>query len=210
MYRPKFGVLVSGGGTNLQAILDAVSSGKLEADIGVVISNVAGAGALKRAEASGVPTATLPHKSFGSREQFDEALVARLLEADVQWIVLADFMRLLTPTFLEAFPWRVINIHPALLPAFPGVDAQGQAFRYGAKITGCTVHLVDAGTDTGPILAQLAVPVLDGDTEDELRKRVLLAEHELFVDTLCLIAKRSVVVSGGVEGQRTVVRFGPP
>ena len=210
MSRPKFGVLVSGGGTNLQAILDAASSGKLEADIGVVISNVAGAGALKRAETAGVPTATISHKSFGSREQFDASLVARLREADVQWVVLAGFMRLLTPSFLEAFPWRFINIHPALLPAFPGVDAQGQAFRYGAKITGCTVHLVDAGTDTGPILAQLAVPVLDGDTEGELRKRILMAEHELFVDTLCLIAKRSVVVSEGGEGQRTVVRFGTP
>lgn len=183
------GVLVSGTGTNLQAILDAIALGRLDARVRVVVSNKPGAGGLARAEAARVPARVLPHVGFPDRPSFDRALVVLLRDAGVSWVVLAGFMRLLTPTFLDAFPRRVLNIHPSLLPAFPGVDAQAQALAYGVRVTGCTVHLVDAGTDTGPILAQAAVPVLPGDTRDALAARVLRREHELLVSVLAWIAE---------------------
>lgn len=184
MKRTRFGVLVSGSGTNLQSILDAVKDQTLQGDVAVVISNVATAQGLERARNAGVPALALDHKNFGSRGQFDEALVAALRAHNVDVVVLAGFMRLVTPVLLDAFPQRVINIHPALLPAFPGVDGQGQAFRYGVRIAGCTVHFVDAGTDTGPIIAQAAVPVHDDDTEASLRARILREEHKLLPKVL--------------------------
>jgi phosphoribosylglycinamide formyltransferase-1 len=182
------GVLVSGTGSNLQAILDAIAAGTLNARIKIVISNRAGVQALERARAAGVTALTIPHKDFPSRESFDRALVSALREAEVDWIALAGFMRVLTPEFLRAFPGRIINIHPALLPAFPGVDAAKQALDYGVKITGCTVHFVDPGVDSGKIIAQRAVLVETGDDLATLAARIHSAEHELFVAVLRDIA----------------------
>lgn len=173
-------VLASGGGTNLQALLDAQAQGKLApARIVVVGVNVAGCGALARAEAAGVPTFVLPHASFPDRAAFDAALWEKLRAFDVSCVVLAGFMRLLTPAFLAAFPDGVLNVHPALLPAFPGLHAQKQAFEAGVKFAGCTVHFVDAGVDSGPIVAQAVVPVLPEDTAETLQQRILRQEHAL-------------------------------
>jgi len=184
----RLGVLVSGTGSNLQAILDAVAVGSLAANVQVVISNRAGVQALERARAAGVPALTIPHKDFATREAFDRALVAALREANVEWVVLAGFMRVLTPEFLNAYAGRIINIHPALLPSFPGVDAAKQALDYGVKITGCTVHFVELGVDMGKIIAQRAVPVEPSDDLATLGARIHAAEHELFVSVLCDIA----------------------
>jgi phosphoribosylglycinamide formyltransferase 1 len=201
------GVLASGGGTNLQAILDAIAAGKLDARIAVVVSNVEGAGALERARAAGVPTVVVDHTKHDSRRSFDAALVDVLRARGVEWVVLAGFMRLLTDVLLDAFPMRVVNIHPALLPAFPGVHAQRQALEYGVRITGCTVHLVDRGTDTGPIVAQAAVPVREGDDEETLRLRILEREHELLPRVLQWIAEgRLVAEAAGPASKRTRVR----
>jgi phosphoribosylglycinamide formyltransferase-1 len=192
------GVLISGRGSNLQAILDAIAGGSLHARVRLVVSNRAGAPGLARAERAGVPVCVMPHGDFADRASFDRALVLALRESGVTWIVLAGFMRLLTPVFLDAFPRRVINVHPSLLPAFPGVSAQAQALAYGVKITGCTVHLVDRGMDTGPIIAQTAVPVIDGDTPDTLAARILLEEHATLVRVLTWIAdgRLEIVVPG--------------
>ena len=190
-------VLVSGSGTNLQAILDAERAGALgRAHVVVVVSNVAGVRALERATAAGVATEVLPHRQYPSREAFDEALVATLRRHGVELVALAGFMRLLTPAFLGAFAGRVVNIHPALLPAFPGVHAQKQALAYGARITGCTVHFVDEGCDTGPILMQAAVPVLEGDDEAALTARILAEEHRLYPAAIRAIADGRVRVAG--------------
>ena len=194
-------VLVSGSGTNLQALLDARAAGALAADIVLVASNKPGVGALDRAAARGVATEVIPHKGFPSREAFDGALVAALRARDVELVVLAGFMRVLTPVFLDAFPGRVLNVHPALLPSFPGVDAQAQALAYGVRVTGATVHFVDAGVDTGPIVAQAPVPVLDDDTVDTLRARILREEHRLLVGAVHAVATGRA----RVEGRR--VRF---
>ncbi len=200
------GVLVSGRGSNLQAILDAIQSGSLAARIGTVISNQPGALALERAAQVGVPTRCIPHRDFPSREEFDAALVAALRESEVEWIVLAGFMRVLTPTFIRAFPQRVINIHPALLPSFPGTHAHRQALDYGVKVSGCTVHLVDEGVDTGPIIAQRVVPVLDDDDEEALAARVLEAEHALLVEVLQDVAAERIRVVTPDAGRPRVVR----
>jgi phosphoribosylglycinamide formyltransferase-1 len=190
-------VLVSGSGTNLQAILDAEQAGALgAARVVVVVSNVAGVRALERANAAGKRTEVLSHNPYPSRQAFDEALVALLRKHDVELVALAGFMRLLTPAFLGAFPGRVVNIHPALLPAFPGVHAQKQALDYGARVTGCTVHFVDEGTDTGPIILQAAVPVLDGDDEAALTARILAEEHRLYPAALRALADGRVHGSG--------------
>lgn len=198
------GVLVSGTGTNLQAVIDAVARGTLDARVRLVLSNKPGVLALERAASAGIPTRVLSHKGFATREDFDRALVATLREAGVTWVVLAGFMRILTPGFLDEYPMRVINIHPALLPAFPGVDAQAQALAYGVRVTGCTVHFVDSGTDTGPIIAQATVPVLPGDTRDSLAHRILEREHESLVTVLQWIAEERVSVvrpSGSARAQ---------
>jgi phosphoribosylglycinamide formyltransferase-1 len=203
------GILVSGTGTNLGAVLDAIAEGRLDARVRCVISNKPGVGALARAEAHGVPTFVLPHREHPTREAFDGALVARLRAAGAELLVLAGFMRVVTPVLLGAFPDRVINVHPALLPAFPGVDAQAQALAYGVRVTGCTVHLVDAGVDTGPIIAQSAVPVLDGDDRGSLAARILTEEHALLVQTLAWFAAGRVSVDRG-EGGRARVCVGVP
>jgi phosphoribosylglycinamide formyltransferase-1 len=196
------GVLVSGTGTNLQAILDAVADGSLDARVRIVISNRPGAAALERAKRAGAATTVVDHRQFANRAEFDGALVRTLHDAGASLIVLAGFMRVLTPVFLDAFPGKVVNIHPSLLPAFPGVDAQEQALSYGAKVTGCTVHFVDAGTDTGPIIAQTAIPVLDADDGASLRARLLEHEHRLLVEVLRWIAAGRVELVAGREGGR--------
>lgn len=190
-------VLASGSGTNLQALIDAEKNGTLvPAQLVVVGANVADCTALERAHKAGIATFILSHKAFASRELFDAALVAELRSREVELVVLAGFMRVLTGVFLDAFPLRVINIHPALLPAFPGVHGQKQAVDYGVKIAGCTVHFVDKGTDTGPIIAQAAVPVLADDTEDSLRERILTEEHRLLPAVVRVVAKGDVAVEG--------------
>ncbi|MDC3952719.1 phosphoribosylglycinamide formyltransferase [Polyangium jinanense] len=188
------GVLISGRGSNLQAILDAIAAGKLDARVRLVISNRPSAQGLDRAREAGVPTVVISHKDHPDRASFDAALVAALQQAGASWVVLAGFMRIVTSVLLDAFPGRVINIHPSLLPAFPGVSAQAQALAHGVRITGCTVHLVDVGTDTGPILAQAAVPVLPDDTEERLSTRILAREHALLVHVLAAIAAGHLTV----------------
>jgi phosphoribosylglycinamide formyltransferase-1 len=194
---PRIGVLASGGGTNLQALLDAERGGQLgPGRIVVVGANGPTAGALQRARAAAVDTFVVEHRSFPSREDFDAALVSALRAAHVDWVVLAGFMRILSPTFLTAFPGRVINIHPALLPAFPGVDGQGQALRYGVKFAGCTVHFVDTGVDSGPIIAQAVVPVLDDDDDASLRARILSEEHRLLPAMVRAAVEGRLVLDG--------------
>jgi phosphoribosylglycinamide formyltransferase-1 len=191
------GVLVSGNGTNLQAILDAVAHGALDARVRCVISNKSDAQALERASRAGVPALFISHKAHPTREAFDEAVLAALREHGVEWVVLAGFMRVLTPGFLRAWGGRVVNVHPALLPSFPGVNAVKQALEHGVKVTGCTVHFVDEGVDSGQIIAQRAVAVHDGDDEASLAARIHRAEHELFVSVLSDIAAGRVSVPHG-------------
>jgi phosphoribosylglycinamide formyltransferase-1 len=207
------GVLVSGSGTNLQAILDAQGEGRLgSAEVRVIVSNRPEAPALDRARAAGVPAVVVDHKAFADRERFEDALLEVLHRHGVELVALAGFMRLLTPRFLRAFPDRVINIHPALLPSFPGVHAPQQAFTYGVRISGCTVHFVDEGTDTGPIIAQAAVPVLEGDDADRLAARILVEEHRVYPLVLRLFADGCIARDGrrvtvrGVASEATVVR----
>ena len=192
----RLGVLVSGTGSNLQAILDAIEAGTLAARVAVVISNRAEAQALSRAQTAGVVALTIAHKNFATRDAFDQALLAALRAAEVSWVVLAGFMRVLTPQFLNAFPGRVINIHPTLLPAFPGVNGVQQALDYGVKVTGCTVHFVDQGVDSGKIIAQRAVAVLDLDDAATLGARIHAAEHELLVSVLSDIESGRVAPLG--------------
>jgi phosphoribosylglycinamide formyltransferase-1 len=194
------GVLVSGNGTNLQAILDATANGSLAASVRCVLSNKPGAMALERAARAGIPALTIPHTAFDTREAFDRALVAALREHGAEWLCLAGFMRVVTPELLRAFPGRIVNIHPSLLPSFPGRDAIVQALRHGVKVTGCTVHFVDDGVDSGPIIAQRAIEVRDDDDEHSLAERMHAAEHELLVGVLRDIA------SGRVGPSDTVLR----
>jgi len=199
---PAFGVLCSGNGTNLQAILDAISGGTLAARVSCVISNRTDAMALERASRAGIPALAIRHQTFESREAFDRALVAALREHGVDWVVLAGFMRVLTPELLRAYPGRVVNIHPSLLPSFPGRDAQRQALEHGVKVTGCTVHFVDEGVDSGPIIAQRAVAVQPDDTLDTLSNRIHTAEHELFVGVLRDIADGRIAPSNTAQRPR--------
>jgi phosphoribosylglycinamide formyltransferase-1 len=200
------GVLVSGSGTNLQAVIDAIAAGRLRAKIAVVISNVATAKALDRAKAAGITTSVVDHKAYPSRDAFDAAVAQELRRHGVECVVLAGFMRIVTATLLDVFPNRVVNIHPALLPAFPGVKAQAQALAYGVRVTGCTVHFVDAGMDTGPVVAQATVPVLDDDDEATLTARILEKEHALLPEVLQWIADGRVEVIPGEAGKRPRVR----
>jgi phosphoribosylglycinamide formyltransferase-1 len=196
--RPKLrvGVLVSGGGTNLQALLDACAQADFPAELALVVSNVEGAFALERARKAGVAAEVLSHKGFADRAAFETALVERLKAAGVELVCLAGFMRIVGPTFLQAFPQRVLNIHPALLPAFPGMHGPGQALAHGVKLAGCTVHFVDEGTDTGPIVAQAAVPVLPDDDEAKLAARILEQEHRIYPMAVRLFAEGALEVEG--------------
>jgi len=189
------GVLVSGSGTNLQALIDRSNKGELgPARLAAVGCNVPDCPALSRARAAGLPTFVVNHRDFPARAGFDRALVTALRAHQVDLVVLAGFMRVLSGEFLDAFPSRVINIHPALLPAFPGTRAQRQAHEAGVKIAGCTIHFVDGGIDTGPIIAQAAVLVQDDDDEEALRARILAEEHRLLPSVVRAIAERRVVL----------------
>lgn len=192
----RVGVLISGSGTNLQAIIDRSERGELDAEVVCVISNRADAFGLERARKHGIAAIHLDHKSFSGRSEYDGELVRTLRKFKVELVVLAGFMRIVTPTLLDAFPNRVMNIHPALLPAFPGLDAQKQTLEYGAKVSGCTVHFVDSGTDTGPIILQSVVPVLEGDTEATLSERIHLEEHKLYPAAIQLFAEGRLKVAG--------------
>jgi len=183
----RIGVLISGRGSNLQAIIDAIQDRRLDATIAIVISNVAGAAGLDRARAAGIETAVMPHRAARSREDYDRSLVDTVRAHDVALVCLAGFMRLLSPAFIDAFPNRVVNIHPSLLPAFPGVDAQRQAVEHGVKVSGATVHFVTPDLDAGPIILQSAVPVLPGDTAETLSARILVEEHRLYPEAIRLV-----------------------
>jgi phosphoribosylglycinamide formyltransferase-1 len=194
------GVLISGRGSNLQAIIDAIAAGGLNARIGIVISNRAGAQGLERARAAGIETLVIDHRAFPSREAFDRAVVGELKRREVDLVCLAGFMRLLSPAFVDAFPNAILNIHPALLPAFPGLDAQHQAWQHGVKISGATVHLVTTELDAGPIVVQAAVPVRDDDTPETLAARILVEEHRIYAEAI------GIVLDGRwrIEGRRFV------
>jgi phosphoribosylglycinamide formyltransferase-1 len=193
----RLGVLASGSGSNLQSILDACAQKRIGAEVAAVICNVPGAKALERAQRAGVPALLLPHQEFKRREDYDARLVQELRRCGVELVCLAGFMRIVTRTLLEAYPQRVLNIHPSLLPAFPGMHAVRQALAAGVRVSGCTVHFVDEGTDSGPILVQAAVPVLDGDTEDSLAARILAQEHRCYPRAIQLVAEGRVQIAGG-------------
>lgn len=196
MSRVPVGVLVSGSGTNLQALLDAAAEPDFPAQIAVVVSNRRDAFALERARRAEVPAVWLPHREYARREDYDAALVETLRAHGVEWVALAGFMRLVTPVFLDAFPHRVLNVHPSLLPAFPGLDAQQQAFDHGVRITGATVHLVELGMDAGPIVAQGAVPVRPDDTARTLQQRILAVEHRIYPMALRWAVEGRLTVEG--------------
>jgi phosphoribosylglycinamide formyltransferase-1 len=194
------GILISGRGSNLQAIIDAVADKRLHARIAVVISNTPDAAGLTRARAAGIEAIVMPHSNWPTRDDYDRALVLELRRRRVDVVCLAGFMRLLSGTFIDAFPNRVLNIHPSLLPAFPGRDAQRQALEHGVKVTGVTVHLVNAQLDAGPIVLQSAVPVLATDTVESLAARILIEEHRLYPEAI------EMVLSGNwhLEGRKFV------
>ncbi len=198
----RIGVLISGRGSNLQALIDAQRRSELGGEIAVVFSNVETAAGLERAARAGIATAWRDHRGR-PREEFDAELVATLRAHGVELVCLAGYMRLLSPVFVRAFPDRILNVHPSLLPAFPGKDAQRQALEHGVKLSGATVHLVDEGLDSGPILAQEAVAVLSGDTAETLSARILEAEHRLYpravramLEARCRLSGRRVIVEG--------------
>jgi len=178
------GVLISGRGSNLQAIIDAIRDGRLDARLAIVISNRADAYGLERAREAGVDTLVRDHKAWPSREAYEAILVEDLRTRNVDVVCLAGFMRLLGATFVSAFPSRILNIHPALLPSFPGLHAQRQALEHGVRFSGATVHLVDTNLDAGPIVMQAVVPVFDDDTEDTLSARILEAEHRIYPEAI--------------------------
>jgi phosphoribosylglycinamide formyltransferase-1 len=198
--RPKLGALISGRGSNLQAIIDATRTGRLDADIALVISNRADAAGLDRARAAGIETLVLPHKAHADRTAYDLALAAELKNRSVRLVCLAGFMRLLGRAFIDEFPNAVLNIHPSLLPAFPGLDAQRQALEHGVKVTGATVHLVTPDLDAGPILVQAAVAVLDGDTVESLSARILEQEHRIYPEAIRL----ALSATWRIEGRRVL------
>jgi phosphoribosylglycinamide formyltransferase-1 len=200
----RVGVLISGRGSNLQALIDASRTSQLEATLAVVISNRGDAAGLERARAADIEAMVVSHKAFPSRDAFDAALVAELRARDVTVVCLAGFMRLLGPVFLQAFPQAVLNVHPSLLPAFPGLHAQRQALEHGVKISGATVHLVTSDLDAGPIVLQGSVPVFDEDTVDALSARILETEHRLYPEALQIVLDRRWRVEG-----RRFVRLAP-
>ena len=192
--------MISGRGSNLQALIDAQGRGELGGEIAVVISNVETATGLERAAKAGIPAVVRSHRGK-AREEYDAEVVAVLRDHDVDLVCLAGFMRLLSPVFVRAFPARILNIHPALLPAFPGLDAQKQAFEHGVKVSGATVHLVDEGLDSGAIVAQEAVEVRSDDTAESLAARILEAEHRLYPQAVRLVLEGR----WRVEGRRVIV-----
>jgi phosphoribosylglycinamide formyltransferase-1 len=199
------GVLVSGSGSNLQSIIDNIEKGDLPARIRIIISNNPGAFALERARKHGIPFAVIDHGGFKNREEYDQKLVDTLKAHEVELVVLAGFMRVLSPLFLRAFPMRIMNIHPALLPSFAGTHGQKKALDYGVKFSGCTVHFADEGVDTGPIIIQSIVPVYDSDTEETLSQRILKEEHRIYPKAIKLYAEGKLQV----EGRKVCVKDHP-
>ena len=192
----KIGVVVSGRGSNLQSIIDHIAEGKLNVEIAVVVSDHKEAFALERAAKAGIPTAVVERKGCKDKAEFEDKIDAALREAGAEAVVLAGFMRILTGHFISRWEHKIINIHPALLPSFKGLDAQGQAVDYGVKVAGCTVHFVDEGTDTGPIILQKVVPVLDDDTEETLAARILVEEHKALPESIQLWADGKLTIKG--------------
>ena len=183
----RLGVLISGRGSNLKAIIDAIDRGTLDASIAIVISNRADAPGLEHARRAGIETLVLSHKAYPTREDYDRALIAELEQRDVALVCLAGFMRLFSPVFVAAFPDRILNIHPSLLPKYPGLRPQQQALDDGATVSGATVHFVNNDLDAGPIVLQREVPVIPGDTADTLAARILTVEHQLYPDAIAKV-----------------------
>jgi phosphoribosylglycinamide formyltransferase 1 len=212
----RLGVLASGSGSNLQAILDACAQRRIPAEVAAVLCNVPDARALQRAREARVPALLLPHGEHARREDYDARVVSELRARGVELVCLAGFMRIVTGVLLSAFPQHVLNIHPSLLPAFPGMHGVRQALRAGVRVSGCTVHFVDEGTDSGPILIQAAVPVLDGDTEESLAARILEQEHRIYPRAIQLVAEGRATIDGrrvriaGAAGEPGRTLFSPP
>ena len=199
------GILVSGSGSNLQSIIDNIERGTLTAEIKVVISNNPEAYALERCRRHHIPAVVIRHQEFRKREDFDRQMISVLQFHGVELVVMAGFMRLLTPLFLNAFAMKIMNIHPALLPAFPGTHVQQKAVDYGVKFSGCTVHFADEGVDTGPVIIQAVVPVLDADTADTLAARILKEEHRIYPQAIQFYAEGRIQVSG----RKVTLKGGP-
>jgi phosphoribosylglycinamide formyltransferase-1 len=198
------GVLVSGSGSNLQSIIDHAEAGTLDADIRMVLSNNPDAYALERCKKHRIPSVVIDHRQFHCREDYDRNLIAILESAGVELVVMAGFMRILSPVFFRAFPHRIINIHPALLPAFPGVHVQQKAVEYGVKFAGCTVHFADEGVDTGPIIIQSVVPVYEDDTPESLSARILKEEHRIYPQAIQYYAEGRLAI----KGRRVILKNG--
>ena len=205
MKKVKIAVLVSGRGSNLQAIIDNIEKGTLSAELAVAISDQSDAYALERAKKHNIPAVAVSAKGFkGKRDEYDALLVQELQKRNVDLVCLAGFMRIITPTLIKAFPNRILNIHPSLLPSFPGLHVQQKAIDHGVKFSGCTVHFVDENMDTGPIIIQAVVPILDGDTEDSLSGRILKQEHKIYSRAIQLYAEGRLKV----EGRRVLLTGG--
>jgi phosphoribosylglycinamide formyltransferase-1 len=202
----RIGVLLSGRGSNFEALADSISAGRIpNAEIAVVISNREGAPGIDRAHARGLATRVIPSKGL-EREPYDRLVVTALHEGKVELICLAGYMRLLSPFFVAAFPQRILNIHPSLLPSFPGLESQKQALDYGVKFAGCTVHFVDENLDAGPIVLQAVVPVEDNDTEDSLSARILKEEHRIYSEAVRIVLEGEFKI----EGRRVLLTKGLP
>jgi phosphoribosylglycinamide formyltransferase 1 len=193
--KKRIAILLSGRGSNFEAIADSVAAGRIDAEIAIVLSNRPDARGLEIARERGLPAATIPSKGL-DRESYDRLLLAELGKHKVDLICLAGYMRLLSETFVRAYPLRILNIHPSLLPAFPGLDAQDQAIDYGVKVSGCSVHFVDENLDSGPVVLQAAVPVLDGDTAETLSARILKEEHRIYSEAIQLILSGQYRLAG--------------
>ena len=201
----KLGVLISGSGTNLQAIIDAILRGDLKAEIRIVVSNRSDAKGLERARRHGIDTAVIDHRKFATREDFDRELLAVLHAHSVELVALAGFMRLLSTVMLDAFSGRIMNIHNSLLPSFPGIHGPKEAIEYGVKIAGCSVFFVTPGVDVGPVIIQAAVPVLPGDDEDRLAARILQQEHRIFPHAIALFQQGRLEI----QGRQVIVKDSP-
>jgi phosphoribosylglycinamide formyltransferase-1 len=196
----RIGILISGRGSNMQSLVRACRDDRVPASVALVVSNRSQAQGLDWAREHGLQTLVLAHRDFRDRESHDMAVVERLRAADVDWVCLAGYMRLLSPVFINAYPNRILNIHPSLLPAFPGLHAQEQAWKYGARVSGCTVHLVDVELDHGPIVLQRAVEVAEGDTAEDLADRILVQEHKIYPEAL----RQLITRAWRIEGRRVV------
>jgi phosphoribosylglycinamide formyltransferase-1 len=208
--KPSIAVLISGSGSNLQAIIDASERGEIPARVGLVVSNKADAYGLIRAQRHGIPAEVIDHRAFPTREAFDAKLVEVIRASGAVLVCLAGFMRVVTPVFLRAFPHRILNIHPALLPSFPGTHGPRQAVEYGVRFSGCTVHFLDEGVDTGPIVVQAVVPVYEDDTEETLAARILKEEHKIYPMAIRLFLEGRLTISGrrvSARGTRKIADF---